>query len=90
MVLVVLDDCQRKLSKDGQSNRAKGTVRTKSLERERADSFGEDSAVMHLFSIGDEEVGRIRDGELTPRCNAEVGGKIFPFIIDSGAAANIV
>ena len=47
-------------------------------------------AVMHLFSIGDEEVGRIRDGELTPRCKAEVGGKIVPFIIDSGAAANIV
>ncbi|XP_032222562.1 uncharacterized protein K02A2.6-like [Nematostella vectensis] len=50
------------------------------------ESADKDSGVTHLFSV-DEEIRQLRE---TPMCQAIVGGKSFSFIIDSGAAANIV
>ncbi|XP_048586200.1 uncharacterized protein K02A2.6-like [Nematostella vectensis] len=57
--------------------------RANQITDEHADTKQE-KAVTHLFSV------EVRNVKEAPTCEAEIRGMVFNFIIDSGAAANIV
>ena len=95
--------CKKKAEGTGARGRGpRGRYSNKNKARERGnqnqitadvqqeDSRYEDLGVTHLFSVNEGNlVGNVNSCE-TPKCEATIGGKVFPFIIDSGAVANIV